>query len=143
MEAAMTRTQSFACAAALIVAAFAMAGFQHLANAAEPMRLEQKKIIASRICGLGSEMCVQSCNGTKNDTECRDGCAKIQNDACHYSDRAAEAPRMKSSKGISEWICEQVTKTTCKWISCSGQGFDQTQCREECNDIIVNSCHYM
>lgn len=130
----------------LLVAAFTREGcFILEAEAAEQSRLEQKQLIGEEICKLKTKptVCAQACGGVVAKHQCKEDCKNIISNACALAAKASEQPALKKNKGVGQWVCRKVTETVCKWISCSGTGSNESQCREECKNIIVDSCEYI
>lgn len=105
------------------------------ASAEQVISKEHQKIIEDSICAGGKEMCKVVCAEMKGEPECQMICPQIQETACRKTDqKAAPGKDAKIAKGA---ICTAVYEQICKWVSCSGTGFDQNECREECRKYLV------
>ena len=129
-EVAMVRLPSF-----VRVAIFSCLFPFMSASAADVISIEPQRTIEDRICAGGQEMCATVCAGMNDQTECLKVCTRIQNSACHLPEQKAVPG--KEEKAVKGAICTAVYDTICEWISCSGTGFDQTQCREKCHEYLT------
>lgn len=50
--------------------------------------------------------------------------------------KAYRLPGFSSEKGVAQWVCTAITKTVCKMVCDPG-------CKQDCQDIIVDSCKWM